>query len=426
MMIDLDDEVRRSLHELADEARPVNLGRAALAGARRRRRVQLAGAAVFAALVAAPLLTLPGGNEPGPPGASSPAPERTWDWHEIIVSFFDLDHGVAQYEGDACGEGWFSVTQDGGTTWSELHEHPLTPYRVSGEDTGDEPACNWPAVIPIAPDTLVIPAPVEPSQPADQPSYISHDAGRTWQEYQPQVRTAESVPEGAIPRWPCDEEECMEAGLGWYDSRTGDWMDLRNNPPGVAYDGLTVARDGSIWVYGPGADGDLNLAVSLDRGRSWLDRSPDGDVDWLPYTLLTVYDGDTAYLYPSYTAETDPFDLYRTTDGGETWHQMPAAQQFEGVVWVWTTRERGLVVEDVTHDQYLSTDGGETFARSELPVQGVLELPGGGFRGWPRDRSAADPDDLYLSEDGLTWQPVQVPHYPGPDEAAAATQSPGR
>jgi hypothetical protein len=106
MMIDLNDEVRQSLHELADEAHPVNLGRAALAGARRRRRVRLAGAAVFAALVAAPLLTLPGGNQPGPAGALPPPAERRWESHEIIVSFFDLDHGVAQYQDDACVDLW--------------------------------------------------------------------------------------------------------------------------------------------------------------------------------------------------------------------------------------------------------------------------------------------------------------------------------
>jgi hypothetical protein len=394
--------------------------------ARRTRTVRLAGVAVVAALAAAPLLTLPGEHEPGPAGALPPPAERTWDRHEIIVSFFDLDYGIAQYNDDACVDEWLSVTQDGGTTWSELRELPVTPYRYSGEDIGPEPVCVRPAVIPIASDTLVIPAPVPPSEPADQPSLISHDAGLTWQEYQPEVRMADSVPDGVSPSWPCDEQQCKEAGLGWHDPQTGDWMDLRNNPPGAEYDGLTVARDGSIWVSGPGADGDFHLAVSLDRGRSWLDRSPDEDIDWFPYAMLTVYDGDTAYLYPAYTAETDPFDLYRTTDGGETWQQMPAAQRFEGVVWAWTTPEGGLVVEEVTRDQYLSTDGGETFAPTELPVRWVSESPGGGLEGSPRDRSAADPVDLYLSEDGLTWRPVEVPYYPGPDEAPAATPSPGR
>jgi hypothetical protein len=47
------DELRRTLRELAEEGRPVNLGRAALAGARRRRRTHLGVATVAAAAAAA-------------------------------------------------------------------------------------------------------------------------------------------------------------------------------------------------------------------------------------------------------------------------------------------------------------------------------------------------------------------------------------
>ncbi len=53
----MDDELRRALREIADEGRPVDLGRAALAGARRRRRAHLGVASV--AVVAAAAISLP-------------------------------------------------------------------------------------------------------------------------------------------------------------------------------------------------------------------------------------------------------------------------------------------------------------------------------------------------------------------------------
>lgn len=392
--------------------------------ARRIRTVRGAGVAVFAALIAAPLLTLPTGNQPVPPGAASEPPfEPAWERLNFGVSFFDLRNGVAHYNGEACGEQWLSVTQDGGTTWSELREAPKVPGR-SGVDADD--LCVWPVVVQIAPNTLVTWA-ATPAQQVDRPSLISHDAGRTWREYESQVRIADSVPEGAVPSWPCDHHpQCVDAGLGWYDPQTGDWMVLRNQPLRTGYDALTVGLDGSIWVSGFDPSGnELHLAVSLDRGRTWLDRPLLGHIDWLAVGLITAYDGDTAYLCPMVgTPETDPFELYRTVDGGETWHPMPAAQQFEDVVGIWTNRAGGLVVTDMTRDVHLSTDGGESFSRTELPVWLVLEITGG-FQATPRNHSAAISGDVYLSEDGLIWQPVHVPYWPDPDNAPSAQQSIG-
>lgn len=201
--------------------------------------------------------------------------------------------------------------------------------------------------------------------------------------------------------------------MGWYDPQTGDWMVLKNQPPGVGYVGMAVGFDGSMWVYGSGAtgDGDFQLAVSRDRGRSWLDRTPAEDTGWLAHAGLTAFDGDTAYLCPmKATTEPDSFSLLRTTDGGETWRPAPAARGFTDIVFVWTDRRGGLGVADLTHHQHLSTDGGNTFVSVELPVWGPFGITGG-MQGWPIDYAAADPVDVYLSEDGLTWQPVQIPYY---------------
>jgi hypothetical protein len=380
--------------ELADRARR---------RANRTRAVQLAGVAVLAALVAAPLLLLPGGSQPDTVGVPPPS-QPTGNAHNIIVTFHDLRFGVAQYPGSDCGKGSISVTQDGGKTWSPPRAHPDVP----NAGTLGVSTCNWPAAIPIAADTLVmIAAPVQPPDPAGEPTFISRDAGRTWQTYTPKTRTADAVPDGVTPWWPCDEQPCRQAGLGWYDPQTGDWMVLKNQPPGASYVGLNVGFDGSLWVHGS-ADGTFRLAVSRDRGRSWQDQTPRVDADWLGYAGLTAFDGDTGYLYPMKGA--DRFDLYRTTDGGKTWLAVPAAQQFDDITSVWVNRNGELYLTDRNRDQYLSNDGGTTFASAHLPVSGAFEIIGG-MQAWPIDFAAADPVDLYLSVDGVTWQPVEVPNY---------------
>jgi photosystem II stability/assembly factor-like uncharacterized protein len=374
--------------------------------AHRTRTVQLAGVAMLAALVAVPMLLLPGGSQPDTVGVPPPS-QPTWDAHSIMVTFHDVRVGVAQYPGATCGEGWLAVTQDGGKTWSELRELPRFPVRSTRLDADGREVCAWPAAVPVGADTLVVAASAQPPDPAGEVTFISHDAGRTWKQYKPKTRTADSVPDGVVPHWPCDERACKEAGLGWYDAQTGDWMVLKNQPPGAEYAGMTVGFDGSLWVYGSG-DGKFHVAVSRDRGRSWQDRSPRLDVEWLEHAGLTAHDADTAYLRPMNDAE--PFDLYRTTDGGKTWLPVPAAQQFDDIVFVWVNRKGDLGLADRDRKQYLSTDGGATFAPAQLPVWGPFELTGG-MQGWPIDFAAADPVDLYLSVDGVTWQPVQVPNY---------------
>lgn len=392
----------------------------------RTRIVRVAGVTAVAALAAAPLLTAPGGSESLPPAESPPPSERTWGRGQISVDFFDTDFGVAHYvdRADAsCDEGWFSVTRDGGATWSELVEVPRVPDQISLLEIDGEQVCLKPSVLPIGPGTLLAEGPWD--MLSEWPFFISHDAGRTWQQYQPQLRTAESVPDGVIPDGDCEDEACQRLRLSWWDPVTGDRMVLRNAPPAMA-DIVTVAPDGSIWLHGlvPGGDSQ-NLSVSRDRGRSWLDRTPGEDIDIdLGFAGFMTPDGTTAYLYPLQSPiEPAPFELYRTTDGGETWHEVPAVQRFGEVGSVWTTRDGGLVVED-DGDLYLSTDGGATFARTDLPARNTWALPGGGLLAWPRDRAAVDPVDLYLSEDGLTWQPVEVPHYPGPDEESSVPPSP--
>ncbi|GIF78224.1 hypothetical protein [Asanoa siamensis] len=422
----------------------------------RTRRARLAGVAALALLIPGLLLAMPGGDARNTPITAPAASLPAWSAFDIIVQFHDTRYGVAQYPAETCGDGWFSVTRDGGRTWSDLRPHPTVPDLATGPDG----SCARAAAVVAGPDTLVLatalPRPAAAAEPtvpdapggpvrpdaaaeqarpdaaaeqarpdaaaeptlpdaAGQQALISHDGGQTWREYRPRVRTADAVPDGIVPRWPCDERPCKETGLGWYDPTTGDWMVLEHQPPGVHYSGVAVGFDGSIWVNGAGPDGagDFQLAVSRDRGRTWLDRTPADDLDWFDRAGFTAYDGDTAYLFPMGHPPTDAFALLRTTDGGRTWLPAPAAGQFRDIVAVWVDRQGGLGVADLTRRQHLSSDGGATFAPVTLPVWTAWAVTGG-LEGSPSDVTAAEPADFYLSEDGLTWRPVAVPYYHRP------------
>jgi hypothetical protein len=389
--------------------------------ARRVRTVRLAGVGVLAALAAAPLVALPDGNGPTVPAPSSPPPVEVVQPRASFAFFLDLDHGLVQYVDAECEASMIRITHDGGATWSEAREVPTDPDYRRPTPLPAEPGCFHPMVLQIAPDTLV--APLQRSF-TDGPNLMSRDAGLTWREYEPQVRTAESVPDGVVPMWPCVRDACSQAGLGWFDPQTGDWLVLENQHPDVGH-GLTAGLDGSLWVYGPGPDGsDLRLAVSRDRGRSWLEQHSFPDIDRLDASILVPYDGATAYLATmAPTVYPDPFHLYRTTDGGETWQPVLAGQQFEDVVDMWVNAAGGLVVTRSVGDSYetyISTDGGDTFTSFDLPVVGVVAFHGG-FSGFASDPAAAASG--YLSEDGLIWRPVQIPRWPDdwPDPSASVS-----
>jgi hypothetical protein len=421
--------------------------------ANRTRTLRLAGVAAIAALAAAPLLTLPDPTGPSTPAApSSPASDGAMR----IPKFLSLDYGVVLYfHADTCRE-FVAVTEDGGSTWSELREVPMFP----GEEAVEaELHCLVDNVIPIATDTIVRSAHGYElaywAAGEDPPtkSYISYDAGRTWQEYEPRVRTADAVPDGVIPSVYCEPPEipsgeaypeyredqdysdvapddlwCHPSQLGWLDPQTGDQMVLRDNPSAVG--DLVVGTDGSIWAGGYDAwteeppEGDYHVSVSRDRGRTWQDVTPvqGEDIDE-PLTerrfLLAAADSDTAYLLsnPWDGGEAEqPTHIYRTTDGGETWQAMPAGQQFREVAAALVARDGTLVVNYFAGDNAagvpegiaLSRDGAESFQETELMPVGE-PIPGG-FYGYMYDTST-ETAFRGLSEDGLTWRALDLPEF---------------
>lgn len=384
--------------------------------AHRHRTVRLAGVATLAALVAAPLLTLPGGGGKDP--AQFPDVEFPDDFYgtggvSFSMEFYDPRHGYATYTGVSCDTAWLSVTRDGGATWSDLREVPGTrKYPASEDGLPGDWVCASPRVIPVSTETLIVLVGadtrtgyewVEPPTTA----YISHDAGERWREYQPQVRTVDTVPDGVIVGRHCEDDVCDEAGLGWHDPETGDRLVLRDTPAVMptASRRPTTAADGSIWVAESDPDLGFRLMVSRDRGRSWQDRTPDqlGTIH-VGSTAFTTSDGETAYLWAS------PSGLHRTVDGGETWQELPAGQPFASMETMRVAQDGTLVVGELQEGtQYVSGDGGETFRATDQPLWDVRQLVDGWYGFYPDD-SVDNPIDGYVSEDGLTWQPIRAPH----------------
>lgn len=369
----------------------------------RRRRARYAVATVALGTAAAlaiglglaqgPPQSSPGVELPTGPGGDGFAPE---------VQFIDTEHGLAEYylSGMDCRAA-IRTTQDGGKTWSKV--------RYSPRITDANGQCASRAQL-VDGDTIVV-----PRMPVDVQPVISRDAGKTWQPYESQVRTVDSVPEGVTPAEIClSNKECNQEGygrLGWVDPATGDRMVLRTSPPDMKHVGEPfVARNGSIWTVEPSGDRpvELTVAVSRDHGRTWRTMTtPDRG-------HLVSYDGETGY----FMTFGPQVQLLRTRDGGATWQQVKDVR-FDGkdLVWIdvmWVAADGALVVGGYADGDpgpggkmrwRVSRDGGKTFQAIDLPSDlAFVSLIPGGFHGWDISGSLH-----YVSQDGLTWRKATPP-----------------
>jgi hypothetical protein len=170
--------------------------------------------------------------------------------------------------------------------------------------------------------------------------------------------------------------------------------------------GIPVNR--GVWVTGVATSGKAGVAVSQDGGTSWVVR--DLGVPAGGQSVLATLNGSTAYLLvrlPDWT-----FALFRTGDGGRSWHKA-AGQPWSGLVPAPVGATYGLAVRpdgsllawlsgaNLTYAE--SRDGGQSFHAFVGPRGQVFQVSDGYVL------LGATP---MLSHDAVNWSPAELGYEP--------------
>jgi len=244
----------------------------------------------------------------------------------VYLTFIDPEHGWLVV--DAGSHGGSSVanlyrTADGGATWTTGTAPQSATVIFTDQDNG-----------------------VSSGGPAGHGLFSTHDGGRTWQ---PQRLPVPDSFRGAVPGratfvnptdavLPADlfDANSLPAGIGIYVTRDrGQSWNLaahRANPdarrrPSL---GFSVIDLNSWFLALPtasaGSAGGSRLLVTRDRGSTWKDVRGVDTVTIDATSFATLADG-WAVMAESICNGVHNCDqkngLFRTTDGGLTWHQLP-------------------------------------------------------------------------------------------------------
>ncbi|MDG4790436.1 sialidase family protein [Micromonospora sp. WMMD1102] len=317
----------------------------------RRRRALLSAAAVamtaLVAVTAVPVLR-------GVNLTAVPAEDGTRAGVRTATAVLDRGTVVTVRYGECAAE--FSVTTDGGRTWS--------PYRgpVPWRDCGAPTTTSYRLLGP-----RVFAAEVQGAR------YLTRDAGESWHREEERVRTGGSVPPQAR------EQGDVPGQLVDPDTGTLYQPDTLAGPA----DGaglLRRASDGTLWALlpgsAPGGDGQPavpKVARSDDSGRNWRWSAPFPAS--VARALLVAVGPEQAYVVGDCP---DGAAVYRTDDGGEAWFATYVAWESAEAA---TVNSGGdLLVggweEDGRFAAWVSRDGGRSFSRGE-----AITVPDGSAAG---------------------------------------------
>jgi photosystem II stability/assembly factor-like uncharacterized protein len=143
------------------------------------------------------------------------------------------------------------------------------------------------------------------------------------------------------------------AGLRWRDLPTGSDAQFR---------GLAPVSRNIAWVSGTGG----TVLRTSDGGRHWRDVSPGGDTGDLEFRDIEAWDALHAVIMSIGTGGDSR--IYRTGDGGRTWHQgfrNHSGEAFYDCLGFWD-RRHGLAMSDPVHGKFriLATkDGGRSWTK---------------------------------------------------------------
>ncbi|WP_163511003.1 WD40/YVTN/BNR-like repeat-containing protein [Fodinicola acaciae] len=252
---------------------------------------------------------------------------------------------------------------------------------------------------------------------------ISRDGGRTWRSVPQTGPTVAEIPAG----WPLAWVDMERSGRQYVavDPATGQRYPLTSQPnaglSSLAQGQHLVlpAADGSLWVAVSDDNNHYAVAVSRDHGRSWR-RSP--ALSRSGAFTVASRDGKTAYACGDDMTNKGPDRMFRTTDGGVSWHlvDQPAPTRLcaSGELQLVVRADGSLLAVAPWTDGELggplmaSTDGGRTFrAVPGLPTNltQIERLPGGGYQLSGVTGNNDDGVRTLVSADGVTFQPVHIP-----------------
>jgi hypothetical protein len=194
------------------------------------------------------------------------------------------------------------------------------------------------------------------------------------------------------------------------DAKSGQLRTVPNQPPIRELDVGSTTPGGTQWVTGTDpATGALSVSVSRNAGRDWTTAGLGVMVGGNVPTLAT-YQGSIAYLLTR-TVDRD-FALFRTTDGGLSWQQLPAALPWPagtdpGVGYGLVVRPDGSLLAWLATSPALvyaqSTDAGHSFVNVAGPGGPVIAVP---------DGYASLSNPPRLSSDGSNWADATVSALP--------------
>jgi photosystem II stability/assembly factor-like uncharacterized protein len=222
--------------------------------------------------------------------------------------------------------------------------------------------------------------------------YSTSDGGRTWEEVSCSGGPGCSQKTGGLP---------------------GD-----SYPTGIAFlgsDGFVSASyhgDPYLWFYG-----------SQDAGHTWQRiplAVPKADAQGYGDVYLPSFFGTSGRMFVQFTNPTGPaLVVYQSSHGGHTWQPnaspaLPISWAGQSAQFGWTSGEDGWVASGDGKELFRTTDGGQTWTRTPLPSaaaaaasEGVLQIAFTSAQDGLLAASDSGMCSLFTTHDGgKTWTPV--------------------
>jgi len=190
--------------------------------------------------------------------------------------------------------------------------------------------------------------------------------------------------------------------------------------------GLSAVSADVIWASGTGG----TVIKTVDGGKTWAVMVVPG-AEKLDFRGIRAFDDKTALIMSSGPAEQDQARIYRTTDGGQDWHQVfeeKRAGIFFDTIAFWD-RRHGILLSDPVDGHFAvfrTDDGGATWKQippvtlpPALPNEGAFAASNscltveGEKNVWFATGGAKVARVFHSTDRGQSWTVSETPMHPG-------------